>query len=351
VLRVDATTRLGDFELDVDITVEPGRCLALAGPSGAGKTTVLRIAAGLLRPDRGTVTCAGATWLDTANDVDRPPEERKVGYVFQDYALFPHLSAWRNVAYPMRGTPRAERKTKAHALLERLHIGAKADAKPETLSGGERQRVALARALARDPEALLLDEPLSALDARTRAHATRELALTLSELEIPALLVTHDFTEAAQLADRIAVIDAGKVVQTGTADDLAATPASAFVADFAGAVVLTGSASRHPDGLTHVKLDGGGTISSTDEADGPVAATVYPWEIAIGSAADGSALNRLEATIVTRTQIGNRVRLGLQAGQPLTAEITAASADRLNLQKGDRVTATFKAAATRLVGR
>jgi molybdate transport system ATP-binding protein len=251
----------------------------------------------------------------------------------------------------MRGLPRAERRAKAHALLERLHIGAKADDRPDTLSGGERQRVAVARALARDPDALLLDEPLSALDARTRAHATRELALTLAELEIPALLVTHDFAEAAQLADRIAVIDAGRVVQQGTADELAAAPASAFVADFAGAVVLTGHATQADDGLTHVALDGGGTLTSTDAAEGPVAATVYPWEIAIGAAADGSALNRIEATIVTRTQIGNRVRLGLQAGQPLTAEITAASADRLDLQKGDRVTATFKAAATRLVGR
>jgi molybdate transport system ATP-binding protein len=356
VLHADVAARLGQFELDVDIRVAPGECLALAGPSGAGKTTVLRIVAGLVRPDRGRVACNDAIWLDTASGVDRPPEQRRVGYLFQDYALFPHLSAWRNVAYALRETARADRKERAHQLLERLNVAHRADARPGTLSGGERQRVALARALARDPHALLLDEPLSALDARTRAHATRELAATLARLtDVPTLLVTHDFTEAAQLSDRIAVIDAGRIVQHGSADELAAQPASAFVADFAGAVVLTGSAGPGDGGLTRVALDGGGAIASTDAAEGPVAATVYPWEIAIelaGAAPGaGSAQNHVDARIVTRTQIGNRVRLGLQAGQPLTAEITQSSAERLHLQRGDRVTATWKAAATRLVPR
>ena len=266
MLTVQASTRLGELALDVDLTVERGECLALAGPSGAGKTSILRMAAGLLRPDAGRVEANGETWLDTELDVDVPAEERRCGYVFQHYALFPHLSAWQNVAYPLRGVSRRERHERALELLERFGLGKLADARPHTLSGGERQRVAVARALARGPEVLLLDEPLSALDARTRASAARELAAVLREGEAPALLVTHDFAEAAQLGDRVGIVDQGRVVQQGTATELAASPRSAFVADFTGAVVLTGTARQGADGLTHVELDGGGTVTSTDPA-------------------------------------------------------------------------------------
>ena len=211
-------TELGALALDVAVAVAPGECLALAGPSGAGKTSVLRVAAGLLRPERGRVEAARETWLDTDGGVDVPPERRRCGYVFQEYALFPHLTAWQNVAYPLRGVPRAERRERALGLLDRFGMRELADARPATLSGGERQRVALARMLAREPGVLLLDEPLSALDARTRAGAARELAAVLREAEAPALLVTHDFAEAAQLGDRVGIIDAGRVIQEGTAD-------------------------------------------------------------------------------------------------------------------------------------
>jgi molybdate transport system ATP-binding protein len=220
------------------------------------------------------------------------------------------------------------------------------------LSGGERQRVAVARVLARRPGVLLLDEPLSALDARTRAGAARELESVLREVEVPALLVTHDFAEAARLGDRVGVIDAGRVVQEGTATELAAAPRSAFVADFTGAVVLTGTARSGRNGLTHVELDGGGRVASTDRGEGPVAVSVYPWEIAIepeSEAAHGSAQNRLGAEVLSMTTVGNRVRLGLAAPQPLAAEITQASASALDLRTGTRVVATWKAAATRLV--
>ena len=175
MLRVEARTRLGALTLDAALSVEAGRCLALAGPSGAGKTSILRVAAGLLRPEHGTVACGEEVWLDTARGIDVAPERRGCGYVFQEYALFGHLRAWQNVAYPLSGLPRRARRERAQELLERFGIGALADARPRTLSGGERQRVALARALARGPRALLLDEPLSALDARTRAAAGREL--------------------------------------------------------------------------------------------------------------------------------------------------------------------------------
>jgi molybdate transport system ATP-binding protein len=352
VLRAEARTRLGALELDVALEVRSGECLALAGPSGAGKTSVLRIAAGLVRPERGLVEANGETWLDTERGVDVPPEERRCGYVFQEYALFPHLSAWHNVAYPLRGMPRARRRERALELLGRFGLGELADARPRTLSGGERQRVAVARALARKPEVLLLDEPLSALDARTRASAARELADVLSDVEVPALLVTHDFAEAAQLGDRVGVIDAGRVVQEGTPTELAAAPRSAFVADFTGAVVLTGTARPGSAGLTSVELDGGGTVSTTDAGDGPVAVSVYPWEIAIepgGQAPHGSTQNRLGAKVVSITTVGNRVRVSLAGPQPIAAEITLDSAERLGLRAGARVTATWKATATRLV--
>jgi molybdate transport system ATP-binding protein len=352
VLRVEAETSLGALELEVGLQVEAGECLALAGPSGAGKTSVLRIAAGLVRPRRGRVEANGETWLDTDRGIDLAPEHRRCGYVFQEYALFPHLSAWQNVAYPLRGMSRPARRERAVELLDRFGLAELADARPRTLSGGERQRVAVARALARRPGVLLLDEPLSALDARTRAAAAHQLAAVLNQVDIPSLLVTHDFSEAAQLGDRVGVIDAGRVVQEGTPSQLAATPQSAFVADFTGAVVLSGVAAEGPDGLTRVTLDGGGEAISTDRAAGPVAVSVYPWEIAIepaGKEASGSAQNRLQAEVTSITTVGNRVRVGLTASQPLAAEITGTSAQNLGLRTGTRVTATWKAAATRLL--
>jgi molybdate transport system ATP-binding protein len=353
MLRVDAGSRLGELDLDVALGVGPGECLALAGPSGAGKTSVLRVAAGLLRPARGRVTCGEETWLDTESGVYVAPERRRCGYLFQEYALFPHLRAWQNVAYPLRGVPRAERRRRALELLERFGLAALADARPATLSGGERQRVALARALARRPAVLLLDEPLSALDARSRAHAARELAELMREAGVPTLLVTHDFSEAAQLGDRVGVIDSGRVVQEGTASELAGAPRSAFVADFTGAVVLTGTASRGPEGLTLVTLDGGGgRVFSTDPGEGPVAASVYPWEIGIeppGEEHHGSPRNRLIARVLSVTVLGNRTRLALAAPMPLAAEITTASARALELHPGSEVAATWKASATRLV--
>jgi len=344
----------GGFALEAAIEVEAGCCLALVGPSGAGKSTLLRAIAGLLRPDRGTVTIAGETWFDAAAGVSLPAERRRVGFVFQDYALFPRMSAWRNVAYGAGG-PRRARRRSALAALERFGLGGRAEARPAELSGGERQRVALARALAAAPRALLLDEPLSALDARTRATAAGELAAVLATTTAPAIVVTHDFAEAARLGDSVAVLDGGRIVQRGSAAELAAAPASAFVADLAGAAVMSGIASPAPGGLTRVDLDGGGTIYSTDAGVGPVAAAVFPWEIALDQAGTpapaGSALNRIEARVIGATEFGNRARIGLAAPQPLAAEVAAASVERLGLRPGSRVAATWKATATRLAPR
>jgi molybdate transport system ATP-binding protein len=353
-LVVAARTALGDLELDVALTVRAGECLALAGPSGAGKTSVLRTVAGLLRPASARVVCGGETWLDTAAGVDVPAERRRCGYLFQEYALFGHLSAWRNVAYALHEAPRGEREARARELLERFGLGDRADARPAALSGGERQRVALARALARRPAALLLDEPLAALDARTGAAAARELAAVIRAAGVPVLLVTHDFGEAALLGDRVAVIDRGRVLQEGSASELAAAPASAFVADFSGAVVLTGEARRGAGGELLVALDGGGELIALEGAPGAVAVSVYPWEIALarpGEAPRDSARNHLDVEVLSVTSVGTRVRVGLSAPQPLTAELSERSARELGLARGTRAVASFKAAAARVLPR
>jgi molybdate transport system ATP-binding protein len=351
-LEVRARTRLGTVAVDVAFDVAAGECLALAGPSGAGKTSVLRTVAGLLRPEEGRVACGEEVWLDTGAGVDRAPERRRCGYLFQEYALFGHLSAWRNVAYALHEVPRGEREAQARALLARFGLGAVADDRPATLSGGERQRVALARALARRPHALLLDEPLSALDVRTRASAARELAGVIREAGVPVLLVTHDFTDAARLGDRVAIMDGGRVLQEGTASALAAAPASAFVADFSGAVVLTGQARREAGGVVVVALDGGGEITALAGQEGRVGVSVFPWEIALARPGDApldSARNHLDVEILSVTTVGTRVRVGLAAPQPLAAEISEASARELGLVRGGRAVASFKAAATRVL--
>ncbi len=336
-LHVSLRHALRSFALE--LTLDVGReTVALVGPSGAGKSTVLRAIAGLLRPDAGRVALDGQVWLDVAGGVHVPPERRSVGLVFQEYALFPHMTVRANVAFGGSGG--------VDALLERLGIAHLAAARPRDISGGERQRVALARALARDPGVLLLDEPLSALDAHTRAAVRAGLRELLAELQLPVLLVTHDFEDAATLADRVGVLVEGRVLQVGSAADLVASPADAFVASFTGANVLHGVA-RSSGGLTEVALDGGGSIWTTDAGEGPVALAVYPWDVSIGHETPGdSAVNHVRAPISSVVALGNRVRVRVG---PLTAEITARSADRLRLREGDIVVATFKATATRLV--
>jgi molybdate transport system ATP-binding protein len=351
-LAVRAEMALRGIRLDVQLAVAPGARLALVGPSGAGKTTVLRAIAGLASPDRGRVAFGEVAWLDTERRVDLPPERRRCGFVFQDYGLFARMSAWRNVAFGMRDVARGARRRRATALLDRFGVAALAAARPDALSGGERQRVALARALASDPQVLLLDEPLSALDPATRSRSRRELDAMLAGLGIPVVIVSHSFEEAALLAERVAVLDRGAVIQSGTVAEVSARPASAFVADFAGSSVLAGTASREPDGLTLVRLDGGGELRSTDRASGRVAASVHPSEVALepaGTTPADSALNHLRAEVTSLTPLGNRVRVGLAIPQPLAAEVTARSAEALGLRPGTAVAAAWKATATRLV--
>ena len=330
--------------------------MALVGPSGSGKSTVLRLIAGLARPRRGRIACGGSDWLDTDAGVDLAPEQRRCGYVFQDYALFTHMSVWRNVAYGLDGIHgRRRRRLAAFELLERFGVGGLADARPAELSGGERQRVALSRALAAEPRALLLDEPLAALDASTRASAGRELGRLTAEAGVPTVLVTHDFVEAITLTQRVAVIEAGRIVQQGTPETLAAEPASSFVAEVTGSSVLLGVSRRAESGLTEIELEQAGTVRSTDSApDGPVAVSVHPWEIALepaGAPPHGSQQNRLPARVRTVARIGSRVRVGLDVGQPLVAEVTEPAREQLQLAPGASVTAVWKASATRAIPR
>jgi len=329
---------LRSFRLELELSVER-ETLALVGPSGAGKSTVLRAIAGLVRPEHGRVALGEDVWLDTASRVDLPPERRRVGFVFQEFALFPHMTVRGNVGFGGR--------RRVDELLGRFGITELADARPGTLSGGERQRVALARALARDPGLLLLDEPLSALDAYTRVRVRAELRELLAELNLPTLIVTHDFEDAAALADRVGVLVEGRLLQLGPAAELVAAPVDAFVAGFAGANLLRGVAAEGPDGLTAVALDAGFTAFSTDPARGSVAVAVYPWEVSVArEMLDDSAVNHIRAPITSLVPLGNRVRVRIG---PLTAEVTARSVQRMGLNEGDVVVASFKATGARLL--
>ena len=337
-LSLDLAVPLRAFELSVALEVD-GETLALVGPSGAGKSTVLHAIAGLVQPARGRIDLDGEALFDAGRRIDLPPDRRRVGLVFQDYALFPHLSVEANVGFGGRN--------RAPELMERFRIAHLAKARPGELSGGERQRVALARALARDPAVLLLDEPMAALDAHTRAGVRAELQELLRDLALPTILVTHDFEDASALADRVGVIAEGRILQIGPPDELVATPSDAFVASFTGGNLLHGFARPTRESLTEVVLDGGAVVFSTDRAEGRVGVVVYPWEVSIAHTATAdSALNHVSAPITSLTTIGNRVRVRVG---PLVGEVTAASAERLGLERGQVVVASFKATGARLV--
>ena len=276
LLGVQIRHRLRRIELDVGLAL--GReTLALVGPSGAGKTSVLRAIAGLYKPDHAHIVLGDRTLIDTERRVNLPSESRRVGMMFQDGALFPHLSIARNVAYGLRPRPRGrrERRARVDELLARYGIAELRDARPGGASGGERQRAALARAVATTPDILLLDEPLSALDSVTKARVSRELAEWLAELGLPTILVSHDYGDVVGLADRIAVIDAGRIVQTGTTADLQRAPASSFVAAFVATNYFSGTAHRDGD-LTAVTLPRGRRLVCSAPASGDVALVVDP---------------------------------------------------------------------------
>jgi molybdenum ABC transporter ATP-binding protein len=335
-LHVAVQVPLRTFTLDVELEVD--RTVALVGPSGAGKTSVLRAVTGLVRPAAGRIALGDDVWFDAKRRIFRKPDERQVGLVFQEYALFPHMTVRQNIAYGG--------KERVDEYIERFRISHLAHARPGELSGGERQRVALARALARDPGVLLLDEPLSALDANTKVAVRGELQELLHEFALPTLLVTHDYEDAASLADQVGVIVDGRLRQLATPREMVSRPADGFVASFTGANLLHGTARPH-DTMTAIMLEGGSIIYSTDAAVGPVEVVVYPWEVLVGhSRREDSALNVIEGEVRSLVHVGNRVRVRIG---DLTAEVTEDSLDKLGLEIGSHAVASFKATGTRLV--
>ena len=270
-LDVDIALARRAFELRVAVGLAD-ETVAVLGRSGSGKSSLLRTVAGLERPQRGRIALDAELWLDTASGVRLLAEQRRVGYVPQDYGLFPHLTAAANVRFAA-GRNRSD-------LLERFGVAHLAGARPPQLSGGERQRVALARALAREPKVLLLDEPFAALDAITRTAVRDELAGALRELGLPTLLVTHAFEDAVAVGGRIAVLDEGRLVQLAGPSELLREPASVTVAALTGANVVHGTVSAGGQGAV-VALDGGGELRAGAAGQGRVAVAIHPWEITL----------------------------------------------------------------------
>jgi len=329
------------FILDARIHISPGRTAALLGPNGAGKSTVVAALAGLLPLSRGHISLDGLTLDDPADGVLVPAEERGIGIVFQDYVLFPHLTVVENVAFGLRSrkVKRGPAVSEARQWLSRMGIADLADRNPGDLSGGQAQRVALARALITEPDLLLLDEPLAALDATTRVDLRRTLTDHLERFAGPRMLITHDPTEAFLLADEIYVIEDGAITQVGAPDDIRLRPRTPYIADLAGSNLLIGIAD---DGIVTV---GEHRVSIADpRMAGPVLAAVHPRAIALSrTEPGGSPRNAWETRVERIEHYGDRVRL--QTGEPLslTAEITPAALEELGIGEGSPVWVSIKA--------
>jgi molybdate transport system ATP-binding protein len=339
------------FDLDLGV----GETLVLFGPSGSGKTTILRCLAGLDRPTAGTIVAGGTTWVDVASGRFVPPQARGVGYVPQGSAIFPHLSVRDNLAFAIDG-PAARRAERVEALVGLLELGGLEARRGATLSGGERQRVALGRAIARDPVVLLLDEPLAALDTPSRESLRVELRRILGTLGIPAILVTHDRTEALVLGDRVAVLVDGRVRQVGPAAEVFNRPADPTVARATGVeTVLSGVVEDGADGLVTVRAGDLRLTALSDAAPGEaVVLTIRPEDVLLAaeaSPADGtSARNRLHGTVVEIEPLGPLVRVELDcAGTPLVALVTRPAFEELGVRPGAVLGALVKAPSVHVI--
>jgi molybdate transport system ATP-binding protein len=333
--------RLGRLHLEAELTVGTGELVVLLGPNGAGKTTLLRALAGLVALDRGRVVLDGAVLEDTQAGAWVPTEQRPIGFVFQDYLLFPHLSALENVAFGLRarGVGRAEARRRAAAWLDRVGLAGHAGARPRALSGGQAQRVALARAMVGEPRLLLLDEPLAALDATTRTVLRRQLRRQLASFDGTRLLVTHDPLEAMALADRLVVLEGGRVTQTGGPAEVSQRPRSRYVAELVGVNLYRGRA----DG-GGVQLAGGGRLVAAGDHRGEVFAAVHPHAVALHRRPpEGTPRNVLAGTADTLEVVGDRVRVRVAGPVPIVAEVTPAAAAELRLGDGGAVWASVKA--------
>ncbi|MFI1167398.1 ABC transporter ATP-binding protein [Streptomyces sp. NPDC020801] len=329
----------GVFRLDIALGAAPGDVVALLGPNGAGKTTALRALAGLIPLTDGHLRLDGVA-LDRT-----PPEARPVGVVFQDYLLFPHLSALDNVAFGPRcqGASKAEARTQAAEWLARMGLADQAGAKPRRLSGGQAQRVALARALATCPRLLLLDEPLAALDARTRLEVRARLRRHLAEFEAVAVLVTHDPLDAMVLADRLVVVEHGRVVQEGTPSAIARHPRTDYIAQLVGLNLYRGQADGHT-----VQLAAGPAITTTEDLTGGVFVAFPPGAVTLYRERPSglSARNLWRCEVAGMETHGDQIRADLTGELALAADLTTVAAAELGLHPGAPVWATVKATQT-----
>jgi molybdate transport system ATP-binding protein len=340
---------------------------ALFGASGCGKTTALRCLAGLERPEAGHIRFAGETWSDAASGVFLPPQRRGIGFLFQDYALFPHLTVEGNIGYGLAGLPTAERRRRAGEMMEALRLTGLERRYPSQLSGGQQQRVALARAVARRPRLLLLDEPLSALDAPTREGLRVELRRRLAEFGIPAIIVTHDRTEALAVADHVVVLGTGTVLQSGPVHEVFARPAAPAVAHIVGVeTVEPGRVVEVREGLATVQVGSArltavapavdadsGNADGNAAGGGEVIVCIRGEDVILhrGTLGAGSPRNRLDARVTSLVREGAMVRVGLDCGFPLTALVTRPASEELGLREGDTLTALLKAPSIHLIRR
>ena len=335
-----------DFRLESSITVAHGEVVALLGPSGAGKTTALRAIAGLVQLSDGYVSLAGRTVDDPAHRIWTGIEDRNVGVVFQDYLLFPHLTALENVAFGprCRGANRQLARAQAAAWLDRVAVGHCARRKPRQLSGGQAQRVALARALAVNPNLLLLDEPLSALDAGTRLHTRSQLHRHLVDHSSATLLVTHDPLDALILADRLIVIENGRIVQQGDASTITASPQTEYVARLVGLNLYHGQADGHT-----VDLHSGFRLTARERRRGDVFVAFRPSVVALHRhpPQGSSPRNVWQAEITSIQHHGDNLRVELDGPLHAAADVTPDAAVELRLGRGEHVWVSVKAAEIR----
>ncbi|MGH1418705.1 MAG: ABC transporter ATP-binding protein [Hyphomicrobiaceae bacterium] len=345
------------MELDVALSCAPGELLALVGPSGAGKTSVLRAIAGLLSPTSGNVSCNGETWFSSDEGLNLRPQQRSVGFVFQDYALFPHLSAHDNVAIAMdNNVPVCERRQRTKNLLAIVNLEGLEVRRPAELSGGQRQRVALARALARDPDVLLLDEPFSAVDQITRERLKRELVELHGKLNIPIVLVTHDLEEAIVLADRIAVLYRGKLLECGQPDDMRLRPGSRLVARLMGQTnVFQGEVLEPSDKGRYGRLRFGDIVLSVASTGRWKAGDEVTWMVASehvvlhrrGKAKHDENETQLSGKVIEFTRLGEQTAIAValaELDKPiLNLKLPHRSIDRNGVELNADVTVSLRA--------
>jgi molybdate transport system ATP-binding protein len=350
VLHASLRHALGEFRLECELEEAPGTTLVLVGESGSGKSTVLRLLAGLLRPDAGRIACNGALWCDTGARQWWPPQRRAVGYLSQDYALFPHLSVLDNVGFGLVASGHGRRAARgtAAAMLERLGLTALAERRPGQLSGGQQQRVALARALVLEPALLLLDEPLSALDLETRHAVRTELRRTLRELPCVTVFVTHAPMEAMLFGDRIAVLERGRVAQTGDAPALLRQPRTRYVATLLGLNLLPGKVgARGPGDEVTLETPRGPVTLLQAEAGEELFVVVSPDQVTLSreppAASARNVFPGIIEEILPEPPHGERVRVVLGPAPAFVAEVTAQAAHAMGLAVGQRVYASFKA--------